>query len=272
MTDTSQALRSDHALDRPAPAQTPGRWLVWRRMAWWAELLAVGACYLIYESSRTLASSQKAPAVAHGLQILRAEQSVHLDPEATLNHWLNSWDALADLAGYYYSTLHFIVTPLVLVYLFWRRPQAYPRLRSALVMATAAGLVVFIVWPVAPPRFTVPGLTDTLVRQHVLGMSDSAHGVSGIINQYAAMPSLHVGWALWCAVAVVATNRSRWRHLAWLYPTATTLVVLGTANHYLFDAVGGAIVIALSLALASLPRRTTPDEAWTLEALPGALR
>jgi PAP2 superfamily len=81
-----------------------------------------------------------------------------------------------------------------------------------------------------------------------MGMADP-HGVTSLINQYAAMPSLHVGWAIWCAAAVVATTHSRWRHLAWLYPAATTFVVMATANHYLLDALAGAVLMAACLAV-----------------------
>ena len=269
MTDTQESTHTsdaDAAASLPAPGRTDaprrgsascGRprqgWLVWRRRSWSFELATVAACYLIYEGTRALATPRDTLAIAHGRDVLRVEQWMHLDLEVPLNHFLNSWDFLSDVAGYYYSSMHFVVTPLVLVWLWVRCPQAYGRLRSALVTATAVALVVYVLWPVAPPRFTTSGLTDTLVRHHIMGMSNP-HGVSGFINQYAAMPSLHVGWAVWCAAAVVIVSRSPWRHLAWLYPMATTFVVLATANHYFLDAVGGAALLAATIALTSSPR------------------
>jgi hypothetical protein len=219
-------------------------------------LAVIAAAYLTYEGSRALASPRLAPAFAHGRDLLHAEVWLHLDPEAALNTFLNQWDALADLAGYYYSTMHFLVTPAVLIFLWLRRPLAYGRLRSALVVTTALGLATYIVWPAAPPRFVEPHLTDTLVSQHVFGMSNG-HGFTSLINQYAAMPSLHVGWALWCALAIVTTTRSRWRHLAWLYPATTTFVVLATANHFVLDAIGGAVALGIGWALTA-PRRPRP--------------
>ncbi len=162
------------------------------------------------------------------------------------NHLVAAGPALAEATGYHYGLLHFIVTPLVLGWLYLRRPSAFPRLRSALVLATGAANIVFWTWPVAPPRYSVPGMTDILVSHHVLGAADP-HGPGRLVNLYAAMPSLHVAWATWCAVAVITATRSRWRHLAWLYPSATVLVVLASANHFLLDAVGGLAVLGLGL-------------------------
>jgi len=112
-------------------------------------------------------------------------------------------------------------------------------------------------WPAAPPRFAVPGMTDILDRDRILGAA-SPHGPDSLVNLYAAMPSLHVAWAAWCAAAVVAATRGRWRHLAWLYPAATTLVVIATANHFLADAAAGLAVTALGLLAA---RATTRPDA-----------
>ena len=194
----------------------------------------------------------------------QVERWLHVDIEPPLNHLTAAHPLLAETVGYYYGLLHFIVTPLILAWLYRRRPAAFGRLRSALVMATTAANVVFWTWPVAPPRFSVPGLTDILVRYHILG-AGNPHGPDSLVNLYAAMPSLHVAWATWCAVAIVTATRTRWRHLAWLYPAATTVVVLASANHFVLDAVGGLAVIALGL-LATRP--TTRPECATREPGP----
>ena len=142
----------------------------------------------------------------------------------------------------------------MLAWLYLRRPAAFGRLRSALVLATTAANVVSWAWPVAPPRLAVPGMTDILVTRDILGAADP-HGATSLVNLYAAMPSLHAAWAAWCATAIVTTTRSRWRHLAWLYPAATTLVVLASANHFLLDAAGGLAVTGLGMLAASRPGR-----------------
>ena len=124
-------------------------------------------------------------------------------------------------------------------------------------LATTAANVVFWTWPVAPPRFAVPGMTDVLARYRILG-AGRPHGPDSLVNLYAAMPSLHVAWAAWCAAAIVAATRGRWRHLAWLYPAATTVVVLATANHFLADAAAGLAVTALGLLAPAPPRGRMP--------------
>ena len=130
-------------------------------------------------------------------------------------------------------------------------------------LATAAANLVFWAWPAAPPRFSVPGMTDILATRDILG---AAHprGATSLVNLYAAMPSLHVAWAAWCGLAVVTASRGRWRRLAWLYPAATTLVVLASANHFLLDAAGGLAVTGLGMLAASSPARgaTFPPPAW----------
>src|SRR4051794_14258518 len=108
-------------------------------------------------------------------------------------------------------------------------------------------------------------MADVLVRYRILGAGD-AHGPDSLVNLYAAMPSLHVAWAAWCAAAIVAATRGRWRHLAWLYPGATSLVVLATANHFLADAAAGLAVTALGLLAAratTRPDTTAPGPGGT---------
>jgi hypothetical protein len=93
-------------------------------------------------------------------------------------------------------------------------------------------------------------MTDILVTRDILGAADK-HGATGLVNLYAAMPSLHVAWAAWCATAIVITTGTWWRHLAWLYPGATILVVLASANHFLLDTAGGIAVAGLGVLAAS---------------------
>ena len=220
--------------------------LTWPRLAAPAELGIVAIGYFGYALVRLAVRAGHAAAFGQAAQLWDAERWLHVDIETSLNYLVTGDPALAQLTGYYYGLLHFIVTPATLAWLYLRRPAAFPRLRSALVLATAGANLVFWTWPVAPPRFAVPGMTDVLSRYHILGAGDP-RGPDSMVNLYAAMPSLHVAWAVWCAVAVAIATRSRWRHLAWLYPVATTFVVLASANHFVLDAAGGAAITALGL-------------------------
>ncbi len=252
----------------PGPVRNRRVSLAWPRLPAAAEVAIVAAGYVGYALVRLAVRASRPAAIAHAAGLWRAERWLHVDIEPSLNHLAAARPALAETAGYYYGLAHFIVTPLVLAWLWLRRSAAFGPLRSALVLATTAANVVFWTWPVAPPRFAVPGMTDVLARDRILG-AGSPHGPDSLVNLYAAMPSLHVAWAAWCAAAIVAATRGRWRHLAWLYPAATTVVVLASANHFLADAAAGLAVTALGLLAAratTRPDATEPGPGGTVPA------
>ena len=223
-----------------------------RRHAWWVEVGVVLAFYLAYASTRALAPGTKADALANASHLVSFERSVHLDPELWLNHALAPVNWLAALAGYYYLTLHFAVTVAALVLLYLRRPHLYAQARTSLVLASYSALFAFWFVPVAPPRLAETGIADVVVQHNTFGSAQAQRGGSSLENVYAAMPSLHVGWAVWIALVVHRSFGSRWRELAWLYPLVTALVVVSTGNHYLVDAAAGAGVI---LAADAVTRR-----------------
>ncbi len=226
------------------------RGLAWGPKAWWVEILTVLVGYGLYEIVQGLAPAHRTAAFTNARNLISFEHWLHIEVEPNVNHFVNEHAWLAYLTGYYYDSLHYLITPSVLAFLWFRRRNAYGRWRSALIMSSIASLVVFWLYAMAPPRMAQHGIVDTLVARHVLGTVESK-GASTLVNDFAAMPSLHVGWALWCAAAIVSTTTVRWRYLAWLYPVATTLVVLGTGNHYLLDAAGGVVVLLIGIALTS---------------------
>jgi hypothetical protein len=220
-----------------------------RRHAWWVEVGIVLAFYLAYASTRALAPGTKDDALANANDVVSMEHTLHLNPEIWLNHALAPVNWLAALAGYYYLTLHFAVTVAALAWVYLRRPHLYAQARTSLVVASYSALLSFWFLPVAPPRLAEDGIVDVVVQHNTFGAANAQQGGSALENVYAAMPSLHVGWALWVALVVHRSFGSRWRHLAWLYPTATTLVVLSTGNHYLVDAIAGAALVLAADAL-----------------------
>jgi hypothetical protein len=226
--------------------------LRWRRLSWWAEISTIAVGYGLYEATRSTAPTRRRLATQHANGINTIEQATHLDPERALNGFLTMHPHLGLIASYYYGTLHFIVTPVLLVLLWRRRPSSYPALRSALVIASLSSLAIYWLYPVTPPRLAGQGLRDTLVSDHVLNAGGGTHGATGFVNLYAALPSLHVGWAFWCAVAVIGVTRSKWRFAALLYPLATTLTVVATANHYLIDGLAGILIVGLSLVATQM--------------------
>jgi len=241
------------------------------RPQWWAELALLSIGYVLYTLTRDLAPARRQAAFADAAAIRTAEGWLHIAAERQANLWLAMHPALATMADYYYATAHFVAVIVMLVWLYWRRPAIYRRARAVLVAATLTALAVFWLFPVAPPRL-LPGYVDTLVVRHTWGSWGTA-GVAMLANPYAAMPSLHTAWAAWTAgVIAVAAGRVATRFAAAAYPLLTVAVIVATANHYLLDAVGGLVVLAVATGIirgtdpfwASAARLASP--AWLARA------
>ncbi|WP_078961600.1 phosphatase PAP2 family protein [Streptomyces fradiae] len=244
-----------------APISRPGH----GRPRWWAELPLIALVYVAYSAGRLLVRGDITTAVDHGLAILRFEQAFHLNAEHPLNRWFTEFPALGVPAAFFYASLHYLVTPAVLVWLWLRRPAGYRAARTWLLLSTVIGLAGFSLYPTCPPRLLEAryGFVDSMAQFATYGWwggeASAPRGLGGLTNQYAAMPSLHVGWALWCGVILWRHRRTLWtRVLAVGYPLLTTVVVLGTANHYFLDAAAGATVMGLGL-VASRPALRLAD-------------
>jgi hypothetical protein len=210
---------------------------------WRVEALVALGGYVAYQLVQILVTGSARSAVDRATWLWSAEQRLHLDPELWLNHLLAGYHGLVVLAGLYYGIMHFALTPSVLVWVRARRPDSYILLRNTLVGTSLSALLVYWVLPLAPPRLSVPGVVDTMKADNILSAGSPSWPAS-LANPYAAMPSLHVAWAVWVALAlVVAFPASRARHLAWAYPVATTIVVMATGNHFLADAVAAAALV-----------------------------
>nr|WSW71564.1 phosphatase PAP2 family protein [Streptomyces sp. NBC_00995] len=214
------------------------------------ELLLIRVVYSAYQQVRLAATAGRGTAEHHGRQIHSIEQWLHIDIEHWVNHKVVEVGWLRDFFDYYYSTFHFIVPLAILGVLYVRRPADYRWVRSSIGFATLLALVGFWLYPLAPPRL-MPGL----------GFIDTVHGVqdfakpdygtlTGVTNQYAAMPSLHFGWSLWCGVVIVTLAPKIWmKALGVLHPLFTVSTIVATGNHWVLDAVGGAAVVALGFGL-----------------------
>ncbi|MEV1046805.1 phosphatase PAP2 family protein [Streptomyces sp. NPDC049916] len=214
------------------------------------ELVLIRVVYDAYAQVRLAARAGRPTAEEHGRQIHAIEQWLHIDVEHWVNHTVVQITWLREFFDYYYSTFHFIVPLTILGVLYVRRPADYRWVRSSIGFATLLALVGFWLYPLAPPRL-MPGL----------GFIDTVHGVQDfakpdygtlttVTNQYAAMPSLHFGWSLWCGVVVVMLAPKLWmKALGLLHPLFTIAAIVATANHWVLDAAGGALVVALGFGL-----------------------
>ncbi|MFF3462408.1 phosphatase PAP2 family protein [Streptomyces sp. NPDC002619] len=236
----------------PHPSRTSGGRELPR---WWVELLLVGLLYAVYETTRGLQRSWTATADRNGRSIQRWEEALHLAPEQSLNEVLHDLPVLAVLAAYFYATLHFILTPAVLIWLYRAHPGHYRRARTWLAAVTLSALIGFWRFPATPPRLLPhTGIHDTVADVEQWGwwsgQTSAPHGLGGLVNEYAAMPSLHVGWAVWSGWLLFRHARRKSLMVFGLaYPVLTTVVVVATGNHYLADAIAGAFLIVLFGAL-----------------------
>ncbi|PRY33557.1 phosphatase PAP2 family protein [Pseudosporangium ferrugineum] len=236
----------------PAARRRPGRPRPVR------ELLLVAALWLIYSSGRFAADGHVAAAMANADRVWDLERLLRLPGERGVQELLGTGHLVA-AANSYYAFVHFPATAALLLWVYLRRPGAYRRVRTTFALLTGAALAVHLIFPLAPPRMLAgTGLVDTGRRYGpaVYGPPDA----DDLANQYAAMPSLHVGWALLVALTLIALTRGRRRALWLLHPALTLLVVVGTANHYWLDALVAVALVAAAGAATGLARagRTRP--------------
>ncbi|MEU5898554.1 MULTISPECIES: phosphatase PAP2 family protein [Streptomyces] len=234
------------------------------RLRWWTELPLIVLVYAAYSAGRLIVRGDVASAIDHGVGILKTEQFLRLNAESPLNRLFtaNAWIGVP--ADFWYASLHYLVTPAVLVWLFRSRAVHYRAARAWLMISTMIGLVGFTLLPTCPPRLLSEGygFVDTMAQYSDFGWwggeASAPRGLGGMTNQYAAMPSLHVGWALWCGVMLWRCGRSPLTRAAAVgYPLITTIVVMGTANHYFFDALAGAAVMGVGFLLVRPVQRLT---------------
>jgi PAP2 superfamily len=239
-----------------------------KRSRWWVELLVIAWLGWVYDAITNLAPLRATAALSHAHGILNLERSLHLDPELTLNRWLARHHTLGLILSDYYDNAHFIVTIGLLAWLWYRRPDLYRPLRNSLVLINVIGFVVFWRYPVAPPRMLVGlGFSDVVASTHAFGSWHSG-SLASDANQFAAMPSLHIAWAVWCTFGLWRLSSRHWvRALAVCYPFLTGLAVLSTGNHFLLDALAGLLTCLVSMAIVDAlhaRRRVTAQTAATL--------
>jgi hypothetical protein len=213
--------------------------------------------YALWQFAGSFTVMGTAGAVSRGRWLWHAERLLHLPSEAAVQQPFLSHPLLVQAFNYYYDILHFPVLGLCLVWLYVRHRDAYPALRTTIALFTAASLLIQLV-PVAPPRLLPgTGLVDTAIRY-----GQSVYSWDGGFNadQYSAMPSVHVGWALIVAIAVITASRSRWRWLAAVYPALTLLVVVVTANHFWLDGIVAGLLVVAVMAIQRLGRGLRSDK------------
>ncbi|MCY4067636.1 MAG: phosphatase PAP2 family protein [Acidimicrobiaceae bacterium] len=239
-----------------------------RTLRWWGELLLVCVFYGVYSLIRNqfgsdLGESVKQSAIDNAYDVIALERALHLFGEKGIQDLFIEWEMFIRFWNIFYGFCHFAVTIAVMVFLYLRHPARYGVQRTVLAVTTALALIGFAFYPLMPPRLLgdcgqfgacdqTYSYVDTLAE--IGGFwSFNSSAMTELSNQYAAMPSLHIAWSLWCVVAALPVLRRRWARLALLsYPWLTLFAVMVTANHYWIDAVGGlmALLIAYPVGVA----------------------
>ncbi|MEO7555043.1 MAG: phosphatase PAP2 family protein [Acidimicrobiales bacterium] len=233
------------ALAVVASSDVRARWSLGAR-ATARELSLVLALYAVWQWAHRQAVTQVVGARDHALWLYDLQHRLHIPDEIALQDVVLPHDWLIQALNAYYALVHVPALIALLIWLFFRHRDRYPWVRNTLALLTAGCLFLQTI-PLAPPRmFPELGFVDTglLYDQSVYG-----RGGSGISNQLAAMPSVHVGWALLVGLAAIVISPSRWRWLALLHPVLTVVSVTGTANHWYGDGIVAGMILVVALAI-----------------------
>ena len=239
------------------PADLANRAPAWRKVA--RELIYVAVFYYLYELIRATVVQSGSVATRHALWIVDIEKAFGLFQERAIQSVFLHSHGLIRVFNLYYGATHFLVPIVVLVWLAVRHPPDYLRARTLLAVTTAIGFLCFWLFPVAPPRL-LPlrfGFVDTI--RHLGGTQVQTAMMDRAGNAYAALPSLHMAWAVWVTIAIYPLLRHRWsRVVAIVYPILTGVVVVATGNHFIADAIAGTVlVLAVAWVLDRVPQGWT---------------
>lgn len=240
----------------------------------WQIVLFCGA-YWVYRLVRGQVFDQSAAAFEHARQIVDAEKALGLFVEPSLQSWALGTGWIDDAGSWMYINTHFVVTTFTLAFIYLFRNEHFYWVRNMFMVAMGLALVGYVLYPTAPPRMLPElGFTDSV--SDFTGVSSDA-SVNALFNPYAAVPSMHVGFALMLALPMIRMAKRAWVKVVWtVYPPVVTLVVVITANHWVLDAVAGAAVAAVSALAAQTVLARVRPQAWAWapedEALPAPAR
>ena len=227
-------------------------------------LLFCGA-YWLYRIVRGMTDGKVAEAFDNARELIRLEQGMGLFIEPAVHAWAEGSSWIIDGASWMYVNSHFAITTFTLAFIYLRRNRSFYFIRNMFMVAMGLALVLYAAYPTAPPRFMPEwGFSDSVAR--FTGLTAEGSSADALYNPFAAVPSMHVAFALMLGVPMASMSRRRWVKAIWLaYPGMVTFVVVATANHWWFDAFAGAVVAAVAAFAALLFARWRPA-AWAWPA------
>jgi PAP2 superfamily len=228
------------------------------------EIAIVASLYSVWRLARVLPLARTEGAIDRGRQIDSLQHTLHLPTELSLQQFVLRYDWLARFSNYYYAVVHVPALIAFLVWLFVRHRDRYSPWRNALAILTAFCVVIRFV-RVAPPRF-LPDLGYIDLASHY-GWSLYGPVGTGVSDQFAAMPSIHVGWAAIVSFGIVAVGTSRWRWIFLLHLALTMMVVSATGNHWWLDGIVAIVLLAIAVAIDTGARRLVAPSDAEVETL-----
>jgi len=223
-------------------------------------LLFCGA-YLLYRIVRGMTDGREAEAFDNARDLIGLERGLGLFVEPAVNAWAERTDWVIDVSSWAYVNSHFTITSLALAFIYLRRNASFYFIRNMFMVAMGAALVLYAAYPTAPPRLMPEyGFADSVAR--FTGLTAEGSSADALYNPFAAVPSMHVAFALMLGVPMASMSRRNWVKALWLaYPMFVSFVVVATANHWWFDAFLGALTAAFAAAAALVFARWRPA-AW----------
>jgi membrane-associated phospholipid phosphatase len=235
-------------------------------------LLFCGA-YWLYRFVRGFTDGKVAQAFENARELIHIEQGMGLFVEPAVHAWARGSTLIIDGTSWMYVNSHFVVTTLTLAFVYLRRNPSFYFIRNMFMVAMGIALVLYAAYPTAPPRFMPEyGFQDSVAQ--FTGVTAEGSSADALYNPFAAVPSMHVAFALMLGVPMAYMARRIWVKALWLvYPLLVTFVVVATANHWWFDAFTGAVVAAIAALAAMGFARVRPAAwAWMPAAAPAAAR
>jgi hypothetical protein len=222
------------------------------------QIALFAAAYYGYSFVRGAVVGKTADAFANGRTLIDLERTLHLFVEPAVQAWANGKSWLIDLASWTYLNSHFAITLGVLVFIYLFHNSSFYFVRNMFLVAMGLALLCYVLYPTAPPRFfTEWGFTDSVAE--LTGIPQDSMTVNALFNPYAAVPSMHVAFAVMIGWPAARLVRRRAFKIAWaLYPLLVTWVVVVTGNHFWMDALLGVLVATVSAYVAQALARARP--------------
>ncbi|WP_300406568.1 phosphatase PAP2 family protein [Nocardioides sp.] len=251
------AASATPALPTPSRTGSPSRHRILR---WTIEFGTFGVLAVAYTVVRSLVTADPARAIAHAEWLASLQGELVRGLEEALNTWFVGSTVVAVTACYLYAVLHYVATPAVFLLSRRHGGRLYWTGYWSLVVASGLAVLVYATFPVAPPRLTPStGIVDVMREFADYGWWGSAasapRGIGDATNQYAAVPSMHFGWALWTSIQLWLMGGGARRTLAVAYPLLMTVVVIGTGNHFLIDVLAGGACVVVGYAVVTCALR-----------------